>query len=324
MKILMQILYVPMGIILFCSSVYATIFEVRKISNDAEVAKYNQLFVAVQTGNLEEVQKLLNEGVDINGKNPFLGKTALMHASGQGLTEVVEFLLERGADANAKTDEGETALMIASAKRNSNIVKLLLDKGAEVNAKTTYGKTALWIASDNKHSDVVRILVNNGADVNQKDSQGITALMRASALGDADTIKILLEMSADVNTTDINGTTTVMAAIKSGHADVVQLLKKAGAKIGEKDYTDIYNSVARDNLRNAATAQEAYYIKNMTYCDSLERLEGDAYGLHLGEGVTIKIVSANAEQYRLIAFHKQGNKKYQITGPGQKIKEYSE
>ncbi len=87
--------------------------------------------------------------------------------------------------------------------------------------------------------------------------------------------------------------------------------------------TRSYNSAAQADLRNAATAQEAYYVDNSTYTDSIENLEGAKYGLFISQGVTVQIISAGKDHYQMIAFHDQGNKKYQLTGPGGTLEEYS-
>lgn len=87
--------------------------------------------------------------------------------------------------------------------------------------------------------------------------------------------------------------------------------------------TRSYNSTAQADLRNAATAQEAYYVDNQTYTDSIERLTGHTYGLYLSEGVKVNIEYANKEHYLMVAFHDKGNKKYKIEGPGGEILEAS-
>lgn len=85
--------------------------------------------------------------------------------------------------------------------------------------------------------------------------------------------------------------------------------------------TRSYNSAAQADLKNAATAQEAYYVDNQTYTDSIERLTGHTYGLYVSEGVKVNIQYANKEHYMMVAFHDKGNKKYKIKGPGGEILE---
>ena len=76
-----------------------------------------------------------------------------------------------------------------------------------------------------------------------------------------------------------------------------------------------YNSSANADLRNAATAQEAWYVDNMTYTATVADLLG-TYGLFITTGVQMSITAANATQYTMRAYHTSGNRTYSITGPG--------
>jgi ankyrin repeat protein len=68
-------------------------------------------------------------------------------------------LLERGADVNARDHDGETALMMAASGGSPEIVQALLDKGADVNAKfTATGKTALTLAEERGHTLIMELL----------------------------------------------------------------------------------------------------------------------------------------------------------------------
>lgn len=66
-----------------------------------------------------------------------------MYASQEGYLGVVQALLAKGADVNAKNNDGRTALIFASLKGQLEIVQAFLAKGADVNAKVNYGPTDL-------------------------------------------------------------------------------------------------------------------------------------------------------------------------------------
>ena len=83
-----------------------------------------------------------------------------MAASYKGHRDLVQALLAKGADANAKANDGVTALMLASRQGHREVVQALLARGADVNAKANDGRTALTVARD---ADVRALLVQAGA-----------------------------------------------------------------------------------------------------------------------------------------------------------------
>ena len=77
-----------------------------------------------------------------------------------------------------------------------------------------------------------------------------------------------------------------------------------------------YNAAAESDLRNAATAQEAYYVDNATYTTGIANIEGATYGLYLSDKVGLDIVTATANTYVMTAAHSSGDKTYTLSGPG--------
>ena len=78
-----------------------------------------------------------------------------------------------------------------------------------------------------------------------------------------------------------------------------------------------YNSSAQADLRNAATAQEAYFVDEDTYTDSLTTLIGATYGLYTSKGVSLFITSgADNQHYTMSSYHPSGTATYSLAGPG--------
>ncbi len=133
----------------------------------------------------------------------------LLEAVRSGQTANVRSLLGRGANPNAKDDNGSTALMEAATRGHTPIVKLLLAKRAEVNAKSE-GFTVLMLTVTSfgpNRVEVVKALLDGGADINAKyfldpsdlRDEGQTALDLAETLAlagnkDADRIIHLLKV----------------------------------------------------------------------------------------------------------------------------------
>ena len=97
------------------------------------------------------------------GLNWFIKGAALILASHQGQTAMVEKLLNKGADVNARTQKGTTALISAAGRGDVNTVRLLLGKGADFTRKDSSGKTALAYAMEKNQTAVVEILREAGA-----------------------------------------------------------------------------------------------------------------------------------------------------------------
>jgi len=77
-----------------------------------------------------------------------------------------------------------------------------------------------------------------------------------------------------------------------------------------------YNAAAQADLRNATTAQEAYFVDWSTYTGEDDALIGGTYGLFLSNDVTLTMGSADNTSYTMSARHSAGNKTYEISGPG--------
>jgi len=81
-----------------------------------------------------------------------------------------------------------------------------------------------------------------------------------------------------------------------------------------------YNSSAQSDLKNAATAQEAYFVDNSSYCGEKDTLTGATYGLYISApgnvSVVLEVTAADEQQYTMGAYHPSGSESYEITGPG--------
>ena len=192
-------------------------------------------------GDLDEVKKLLAQGINVNARHTN-AMTALMFASGKGHQDIAKFLLEKGADVNAKDDAGFTALMAASVAGQVSIVDLLLQKRADVNAKATKGNTALMMACTHGHLDVVKLLLQKGADVNAKNGD-ITALMLAAAKGHSKIVELLrahgaLEKAEEQSQTKANehdDLTAFLQACAQGKMETVRSFLGKGGNVNAQD-----------------------------------------------------------------------------------------
>jgi ankyrin repeat protein len=181
------------------------------------------LHLASQNGHVEVVQVLLECGADSSAQNKD-GSTPLHWASLSGHVEVVQVLLECGADSSAQNKDGSTPLHWASQSGNVELVQVLLDRGADPSAKHNDGWTPLHLASQFGHVEVVQVLLERGANPSAQNNNGWTPLHGASQLGHVEVVQVLLECGADVNVQSIDSWTPFRLASYQGHSYLARVL----------------------------------------------------------------------------------------------------
>ncbi|MCL2804992.1 MAG: ankyrin repeat domain-containing protein [Treponema sp.] len=156
--------------------------------------------------------------------------------------DIIDILLEKGADIHAVNTNGETPLHIAAEENDYSFnIQCLLEKGAitDINAKTNDFLTPLHLAAAyNENPDIIDLLIDNGADISaQTDAHGEYPIHAASAFNTEPAIvKALLNKGADVNAKDNDGETPLhYAALYNKNPEVSITLIKAGANIDAKD-----------------------------------------------------------------------------------------
>lgn len=117
----------------------------------------------------------------------FLGKlrfqeTRLIRAAKDGNITTIQKLIDRGADINAKNENGWTALFYAAVTGHEMVVRLLLDRGADINAEDKEGWTALSWADARGYKTVVRLLLNIEADRRMSEEKKVLQLLETGEL----------------------------------------------------------------------------------------------------------------------------------------------
>ncbi|WP_257294499.1 ankyrin repeat domain-containing protein, partial [Endozoicomonas sp. YOMI1] len=157
-------------------------------------------------------------------------KTPLHVAAARGQSDIVEGLLEQGANATAITKGGITALHCAASKGDVATIKCLVKHGAKVNTLTTakHGDTPLHLAMLNSHEAATIALIDSGADIDRLAPYKRRPLHFAAAKGNLNVIEILLDKGADINA---GSRTPLHFAVEHGRHDAIRLLLDRGANI---------------------------------------------------------------------------------------------
>lgn len=197
------------------------------------------LMTAARHGTLEAVKMLIGYGAEISSGDD-KERTPLIYAA-TASRQMLNLLLLRGADINAKDQDGWTALHYAVLYENINNVKLLIQKGAEVNVATNDGEYPLHIATRNatrESYEIANLLMEYNAvrsGINEQDKKGNTPLMLAIRKEDRSLVKSLLNNGADPNIPNADTETPLMAAVNIGNKDIISYLLDARADINARD-----------------------------------------------------------------------------------------
>ncbi len=163
--------------------------------------KDQEFFDAVKSGNLNMVQRLIERECDVNAKGEN-DMTPLHYAAHQGHSDVVRILIERGADVNAREQDNGTPLHYAAMEGFLEIVRLLIEQGADIHAVTREDITALHMAImgydvvERRNLAIGELLIEKGADVDVSDAVGLTPLELARMQGPTEFVRILREAGA--------------------------------------------------------------------------------------------------------------------------------
>ncbi|XP_046329919.1 ankyrin repeat and KH domain-containing protein 1-like [Haliotis rufescens] len=199
---------------------------------------FNVLHVAC-TNKQTEIAKYLitNTTVDINSVNN-RGKTPVMLAALNGLGEVFDLLVSKGADLTSVTALQENILHLACDGLNVEMVKYILTQNIvdDINSREWLGKTPLMNAAERENKEAFDLLVQKGANLTLVDNHDNNILHFASKGGNLDIVEYILAQNiVDINSREKYGRTAVMKAASTGKRNVFHFLVTKGANLSSVD-----------------------------------------------------------------------------------------
>ncbi len=209
---------------------------------------------AVRTRNRATLERLIAAEPRLASSADAAGSTPLHHAAGFGTLDSLTFLLDHGADVNAKNRRGSTPLFWAL--HDEAKVRLLVARGAAVKIKQVEGRSPVYQAAllGNGYS-VLRFLLENGGGPNVATLNGLTPLGGAALRGDVEAMRLLIDKGAAIDAKNGAGATALMNAATNGSLSAVQLLLDKGAD------PNLRTKLGETALGNAAGAGNAATVK---------------------------------------------------------------
>lgn len=173
-------------------------------------------------GRLGAVKMLVYEGILTNAAD-CRGSTPLHYAAFYGEFEITKFLSTK-SDLNPTLPDGRTPIMIAALCGHKNIVNLLIEAGADLSIVDKYNWSLLHISSYKGWIDVVYEIVNyhKNVDLDLKTMDGYTALWLSAYSKEFGIFQLLVHSGADTTCTDAQGWTLLHCAARSGKVEMVK------------------------------------------------------------------------------------------------------
>ncbi|KAK7495784.1 hypothetical protein BaRGS_00013004, partial [Batillaria attramentaria] len=209
------------------------------------------LSVACRLGRTAYVDFLIQHGADVNARDTER-VTPLHAAAWAGCAECVQRLIQHGADVNARNREGYTPLHSAARSGCTECARILIENGAHVNVLSDKGITPLHCAVMYGGTESVRLLIQHGADVNCRDDNWMTPLNMACISGQTEPARVLIQHGADVDRANDVSMTPLHHACMNGNTELARLLLQNTANVDAKDKnwkTPLHYACINDDVR---------------------------------------------------------------------------
>lgn len=210
---------------------------------------YKFLNVALAYKEYHIAKILLSKVTSVNNETGRPERNPLHYAATDNRTEMIQLLIDKGADVNAIDEHDMSPLHYAVILDNFETVNLLLDNGASADEVTDhmFRFTPYQHACKGAKSQILECFLNHGSDANDvfemPDNlicpKRSTPLHMAITQKNLDTINLLLDRNADVNHVNENKESSLHLACRENNTEVVKLLidHKARINVKSKDNT---------------------------------------------------------------------------------------
>ncbi|XP_030025726.2 LOW QUALITY PROTEIN: protein phosphatase 1 regulatory subunit 12B [Manduca sexta] len=235
---------------------------------------------AAADGHVEVVQLLLQHGADPNKQDNLHGNTAAHEAAWKGYSRCVSLLAHGGAELRARNAGGFAPLHLACQNGHNQSCREILLAGAPPDLQNNYGDTSLHTAARYGHAGVTRILISAQCRVSEQNKNGDTALHIAAAMGRRKLTRILLEAGCDKSIKNQQGETARDIATRKGLEEIIQILNTPVAKQPKKKHRDKSKERTIDEPDDAKKKEKGKDKKKKNVHFETPQVQWSPYGCH--------------------------------------------
>ncbi len=287
-------------ILIVCLQLVVAVISIKAQREDVQDRQKikDELFAAARKGDFTTVKYMLEKYPDMKNAKDTGGWT-LLHVAFNS-RELVEYLIQNGADIKARSDSQWTPLHNQAYRGHLDSVELLLQHGADIEAKTSFGHTPLLSSIRWDRIEVTKFLIDKGANINPTTELGRTPLIISAVEGNPELARLFLDNDADISLKDNNYKRTALHfAALYGQLDIVDALVKKGANVNERDaagktpldYANQYGHEKVAKLLKSSGAESEIDSKHFGFSPYLKKAlkEGEAYAWYMGHaGYAVK------------------------------------
>ncbi|MEL7530824.1 MAG: ankyrin repeat domain-containing protein [Bacteroidota bacterium] len=193
-------------------------FRSAKPDPQAQLARLMEL---IEQEDREQAKKILKAHPDILNLRNDYGMFPLLYAVSRQSAEMVDMLLESGAEVNQTNRDDSHALAIVVLENNLGLAERLLKAGANPDRPDRYQATLLFYCAQNNLAQMAELLLRFGANPSKRENEGDTPLIYAVMANALETAKVLLDKGADKYARNFDG---LNALDKAHHTEMQQLL----------------------------------------------------------------------------------------------------
>ncbi|KAF7554349.1 hypothetical protein G7Z17_g2957 [Cylindrodendrum hubeiense] len=226
----------------------------------------SSVMVAAWLNQVSAIKFLVNSEykLDINLKDND-GDSSITYATTRGEPQLIELLLQAGADIETRYDDGRGLVQLATQECRHKAIDILIKAGADFNTGKQhdnppyYSRPPIIVAAQEGSRECVRLLLHHKADLNTECSTG-SALYKAVLDNRVDVTRMLLEHDPkpDMEVTPEDEDMLLFSAVRTGNTELVSLLIEHGAKV---DFVDPNGSLCKTPLSKACYRGDLEMVK---------------------------------------------------------------